>query len=288
MLLAGAVVAAGVLAAPPGGGATPLANRCVTIKSSGRFIVLAGSGYRASARSIARAATFYVKLTGLRTYLLSDARGQLLSAAGNRRFSRASVPGPRSEWTASRVPFTLVPASHCRPFPEAQVGASGRPLTGPRPGRKVFGFVDAHLHITANMRAGGLVIYGEPFDRFGIVAALGHDANDHGADGRLDYTGNLLRSGTPVGTHDTHGWPTFAGWPTYNTQTHQQTYYVWLERVWRAGERLVVAQTVDDEPLCRLEPRRTGGCNETRSITAQVRELKALQDYVDAQSGGRG
>jgi hypothetical protein len=110
----------------------------------------------------------------------------------------------------------------------------------------------------------------------------------HGTEGRLDYTGNLLRGGSPTGTHNTHGWPTFAGWPVYNTQTHQQTYYVWLQRAWEAGERLVVAQTVDDQPLCELEPRRLGGCDETRSIEAQIRELRALQDYVDAQSGGRG
>ena len=42
------------------------------------------------------------------------------------------------------------------------------------------GFVDSHLHITANMRAGGRVIDGEPFDRFGITGALGHDAGNHG------------------------------------------------------------------------------------------------------------
>ena len=120
----------------------------------------------------------------------------------------------------------------------------------------MFGFVDAHLHITAFMRAGGLVISGEPFDRFGIPAALGRDAKVHGSDGQLDYIGNLLRTGSPVGKNDTHGWPTFTGWPTYNTQTHQQTYWVWLQRAWEAGERLVVAQTVDDAPLCRLEPRR--------------------------------
>ncbi|MGZ4321994.1 MAG: hypothetical protein ACXVHJ_08100 [Solirubrobacteraceae bacterium] len=73
----------------------------------------------------------------------------------------------------------------------------------------MFGFVDDHLHITANARGGGLLISGEPFDRFGIPAALGQDAKVHGANGALDITGNLLRTGNPVGTHDTHGWPTF-------------------------------------------------------------------------------
>ena len=49
-----------------------------------------------------------------------------------------------------------------------------------------------------NLRAGGRVIHGEPFDRFGITEALGHDADDHGADGSHDVTGNLLRTGAPV------------------------------------------------------------------------------------------
>ena len=105
------------------------------------------------------------------------------------------------------------------------------------------------------MRAGGAVIYGEPFDPFGITEALGHDADVHGADGSDDVTGNLLRTGLPFGTHDTHGWPTFAGWPTFDTNTHQQIYYRWLERAWMAGERLVVAQTVEDQPICEIEPR---------------------------------
>jgi microsomal dipeptidase-like Zn-dependent dipeptidase len=186
-------------------------------------------------------------------------------------------------------PVSIVPATGCTPFPEAELGATGTPRGSVSRGGSVFGFVDSHLHITANMRAGGKVIYGEPFDRLGIPAALGGDAAAHGPDGSLDVTGNLLRTGLPFGTHDTHGWPTFAGWPTFNTQTHQQTYYVWLERTFEAGLRLVVAQTADDQPICDIEPRKNrGGCDETRSIKAQIRELRAMQDYIDAQAGGRG
>jgi microsomal dipeptidase-like Zn-dependent dipeptidase len=145
-----------------------------------------------------------------------------------------------------------------------------------------------HLHITANQRAGGAVIYGEPFDRYGIGEALGHDADIHGLDGGLDVTGNLLRTGLPFGTHDTHGWPTFAGWPVRDTITHQQAYYVWLQRAWMAGERLVVAQTVEDQPICEIEPVRTRSCDETESVRLQIRTLRALQGYVDAQAGGKG
>jgi hypothetical protein len=295
----GAVLAVAVVATPAWAtsGALPaesLANRCVTVSFLGGGPV-------------------YLKATGLGgRFMLYDRAGRLVAAAPGGRIARITQPRPAAEWALAPVglPFvsrftirstathrlldprhptvTLRPASRCTPFPEAQVGASGAPFKRPRPGGKVFGFVDAHLHVTANMRAGGRVIYGEPFDRFGIAAALGQDAKYHGSDGRLDYTGNLLRGGSPTGTHDTHGWPTFKGWPVYNTQTHQQTYYVWLQRVWEAGERLMVAQTVDDRPLCMLEPRRNDGCDETRSIKAQIRELQAMQDYIDAQNGGPG
>ena len=39
------------------------------------------------------------------------------------------------------------------------------------------------------------------------------DCADHQPDGAGAAVENLLTSGSPVGTHDTHGWPTFAGWP---------------------------------------------------------------------------
>jgi len=66
----------------------------------------------------------------------------------------------------------------------------------------VLGFADDHVHIMANLRAGGRVIHGEPFDRRGVAAALAGDARDHGADGSRDVVGNLLRGGSPTGTHD--------------------------------------------------------------------------------------
>jgi microsomal dipeptidase-like Zn-dependent dipeptidase len=174
------------------------------------------------------------------------------------------------------------------PRPEAEVGASGRSFSGTAKDGTVLGFVDDHMHITANLRAGGRVLHGEPYDTRGIAYALGGDARDHGKDGSLDITGNLLRNGTPFGTHGTDGWPTFSGWPVHDTNTHQQAYWVWLERAWKAGMRLVVAQTIEDDELCRIEPKRSHSCSEPATIAKQVRILRGLQAYVDAQSGGPG
>jgi hypothetical protein len=50
----------------------------------------------------------------------------------------------------------------------------------------------------------------------------------------------------------------------------------------------MVANTSEDEELCRIEPRRTHSCNEEVSIELQVRNLRQLQSYIDAQFGGPG
>ncbi len=182
-----------------------------------------------------------------------------------------------------RLAAAACPAAALAAWLTAPAARAGGPRAEP-----VLGFADVHLHVTADMRAGGKVIYGRAFSPGGIADALGHDASVHGPDGSLDVTGNLLRTGLPAGTHDTHGWPTFSGWPTYDTYTHQQVYWTWLRRAWRAGLRLVVAQTVEDQPLCRLEPLRAHSCDETRTVKAEIRRLYAMQDYIDASSGGPG
>jgi microsomal dipeptidase-like Zn-dependent dipeptidase len=186
--------------------------------------------------------------------------------------------------------FRFLADRRCATFPEAQVGAFGRPRSSRNHDGTVFGFADYHLEVTSSFRAGGDVIYGEDFDPFGITVALSTagDEQVHGANGTEDVTGNLLRHGTPTGTHDNHGWPTFAGWPVYNTYTHQQDYWVWLERAWRAGLRLIVVQTSEDEELCNIEPVRSHSCNEAASIELQVQNLHMLQAYIDAQFGGPG
>ncbi len=309
-----------------------LANRCFALRSvgSGRYVAASGSSsYAARATSPGAAMPFYMKPTGLGTYLLYGKGARLMSVGPDgATVGRAAGAGPKTEFalgvaatgrpgisirsTANRglvfarggggrlalsgrtglagsALFTFVPRSGCTAFPEAQVDAVAHGQGTITKNGKIFGFVDDHVHVTGNMRAGGDVISGEPYDRFGIPTALGEDAKVHGPDGKLDVTGNLLRSGSPVGTHDTHGWPTFVGWPTYNSMTHQQAYYVWVERAWRAGMRMMVAQTADDSPLCRLEPRHAvPTCSETASIEAQIRTLKGLESYVDAQAGGPG
>jgi microsomal dipeptidase-like Zn-dependent dipeptidase len=321
------LIAGGVGAAQKGKERKPvhLSNACFALRSvaSGRFVGVSGDGYRADQPTGSTATAFFWKPATLRTYLPQDQGGLLLGVDAGGQVRRQATPGPATQWAVGQTPsrrfslgladgrqlgispsgdlvllkagargrarlFALVKSRGCTPFPEADVGTTGRPFRGTDRKGNVVGFADMHLHITTNQRAGGAVIYGEPFDPYGITEALGHDADVHGSDGSADVTGNLLRTGLPFGTHDTHGWPTFAGWPVHDTVTHQQTYYVWLKRAWMAGERLVVAQTVEDQPICEIEPHRIHSCDETEAVRQQVQTLRGLQGYVDAQAGGKG
>lgn len=178
------------------------------------------------------------------------------------------------------------PAAYAESPAEPTTGARGKVIKGVRGDGSLRGFADAHMHVTANLRAGGRVISGEPFHTEGIATALGRDQDNHGPDGSLDVTGNLLRDGSPAGTHDVRGWPTFDGWPTHDTITHQQAYWVWIKRAWKAGLRLLVAQAVEDEALCLLEPLRSHSCDETETIKLSIRQLRDLEAYIDERSGG--
>ena len=294
-----------VAAARPGPPRTryDLANRCFALKSAPTGRVATGP--------------LYFKPTSLGGYLIRDTDGQLLSVGERDTVTRAPLPGPPAEWAASRGrhstfklrssatgrllvvsaegDLTTGPPSRrarlrfakrrgCSRYPEAAVGARGRVTKRRRGG--AFGYVDAHLHLIANLRAGGQVISGESFNRFGVTEALGRDADVHGPDGSLDVTGGLLRGEPPA--HDINGWPSFTGWPTYDTYTHQQTYYRWLQRAYMAGLRVVVAQLVEDAPLCRIEQFRSHSCDETDTIELEAAQLRQLEEYVDAQSGGPG
>ena len=72
------------------------------------------------------------------------------------------------------------------------------------------------------------VISGEPFDR---SASRGRSAETRAstAPTAASTSPATCCAAVPFGTHDTHGWPTFAGWPVHDTYTHQQTYYVLAE-----------------------------------------------------------
>ncbi len=95
-----------------------------------------------------------------------------------------------------------------------------------------------------------------------------------------------MLSGKPH--HDPVGWPTFKDWPAPDSLTHEGTYYRWLERSWRGGQRIFVNLLVENNQLCQIYPIKHNSCDDMDSIRLQAKDMYQMQDYIDAQFGGPG
>jgi microsomal dipeptidase-like Zn-dependent dipeptidase len=225
-------------------------------------------------------------------------------AAVNRRLRMTDQPFDGSEWTVdgSSGEFTITnvltgeslgtaagltpnkfdfpPAGQCTPYPEAELNATGTPFSGTNPDGTVFGYAETHMHIAGSEALGGQIGYGRPFHKFGIPHALGDCTLNHGPGGNADALGGA--------NHETQGWPTYADWPSAASQTHHQTYWVWLKRAWMGGLRFMVNHLVANEALCQAWPQKENDCDEMESARHQLKLVEDLQDYIDAQHGGPG
>jgi hypothetical protein len=185
-----------------------------------------------------------------------------------------TAPRPASAATAGRVP-------------EPGTGTTGAPFRGTTPGGEVRGYIDAHTHLMAYEAFGGRLFCGKPFAPRGAAAAL-RDCFDHAGNGALAWFENFTRHGTPLGTHDPVGWPTFKDWPAWDSRTHQQAYHTWLERSWRAGQRVLVNHLVANRQLCEIYPIKSNTCDEMDIVRLQARRMTEMQDYIDRLNGGPG
>jgi hypothetical protein len=241
---------------------------------------------------------FRMQAAALGEYLLYGVHRDYLGQG----LSPASSPGPDTVWqvsgdsrkgfrmtnlgdgTATAVSFR--PAAGCAVYPEGNVDAVGKPFIGSNPAAQVNGTIDAHTHVTAFEFLGGDFHCGRPWDPYGIAFALPNCAKDEqGSNGEVE---SFLDYGQPAHAHDTVGWPTFHAWPSPTDLAEEGDYYTGIERAWKAGLRVMVTQLVDNEALCMLMTTRHNPCNDMQSVLIQARDLRALQDYIDAQSGGPG
>ncbi|WP_106396413.1 amidohydrolase family protein [Actinocorallia populi] len=179
--------------------------------------------------------------------------------------------------------------SRAEPVPprEDAVEVSGEPFSGTSPDGLVRGYADLHSHLMSYEGFGGRVMCGSVFDEGGVAEAL-KDCPDHGTDGSTAWFENLVSTGSPFGKHDTEGWPTFEDWPSRSSRTHQQAYHTWIERSWRAGQRLLVNHLVSNRTLCEVYPLKKHPCDEMSSIRLQAERTYDLQEYIDGRSGGPG
>jgi microsomal dipeptidase-like Zn-dependent dipeptidase len=163
-----------------------------------------------------------------------------------------------------------------------------------QPDGPIFGWADLHTHQFSNLGFGRKLVWGNAFSPAGIFDALPFCDAVHGFQGLLDPIGNILRTGSPIATHNTAGGsPTsdvqFDGWPAFNTFTHQQMYYEWVRRAFEGGLRLMVVHAVNNTLLCEInghDPQFT--CEDMDTVDDQLQMAKDLEAYVDSQSGGPG
>ena len=244
-----------------------------------------------------------MQAAALGVYLLYTRAGSYLDDAGNGAFHAASTPDASSEWRVAGRPgdtFTLtdvatgghvtvrfVRAGGCATYPEAGVDATGPSFTGASPEGDVLGTMEGHAHITAFEFFGGEWHCGAPFSAFGAPYALPAScaADEQGTNGEVE---NFVDWGGATRPSDMHGWPTFKEWPSPTTLAEEGDYYTGIERAWRAGMRLLVTNLVDNEALCSIMTTRRNPCNDMDAVAIQDRDLHAMQDYIDAQSGGPG
>lgn len=179
------------------------------------------------------------------------------------------------------------------PPSEPQVNVTGKPNKAPWPDGSIKGFVDAHTHMMSDVGFGGSIVCGATFDPVHGAAGALQDCPSHGTDGSSALIENLTKINVPFepfAKHDVTGWPTFKDWPAYNSLTHQQMYYKWVERAWRAGQRILVMDTVNNNILCEIPLGQANkyGCEDMANVRRQVQRTKQLQSFIDSQYGGPG
>jgi hypothetical protein len=246
---------------------------------------------------------FTMQAAALGVYLLYGPGGDYLTDDGTGNLAGASTPSAATEWTVDgssaqgftmtnsgtgmRLPVTFVPATGCAAYPEAQVDAAGTPFSGASPEADGRGTVEGHAHVTAFEFLGGDWHCGRPWSPFGVQYALPAScaAEEQGTNGAFE---SLIDFGGATRPADMHGWPTFVDWPSPTALAEEGDYYTGIERAWKAGLRLMVTDLVDNEALCSLMTTSHNPCNDMDAVKIQSGDLYALQDYIDAQSGGPG
>ncbi|XAY06207.1 hypothetical protein DSM112329_03071 [Paraconexibacter sp. AEG42_29] len=301
-----------------------LVHGCYALKaeSGGKLVAKAANGYAVSADGVATAEPFRLQATRLGDYLLYGKAGDFLSTTAGGAVVTSTDPGPAADFTVDRAAgnqaftlvsqagkaltvgdggrlalttpgsagrFTFVPAEGCATFPEAELGATGKPSTGKTPYSETKGLIDAHMHMMAYEFLGGSIHCGAPWNPYGITKALPTCAKDNivnqQGSGVVD---NFLAGGNPIQQKDPVGWPTFGDWPNHESLIYEQSYYRWLERAWMSGLRVFVNLFVENHALCSIYPVKKNNCNEMESVRLQAKRLRQLQDYIDAQEGGPG
>ncbi len=221
------------------------------------------------------------------------------------------VCDPPADRKPTAYRYTLVARWNPRYVTPALSSAVSAPALLRRPS-PVVGFADTHNHQFGNLSHGGKVLAGRSGDNDDGSATF--DGNPYFVPGNVFNTsggfwGNATSSALKdcgswgTGTHNLgilnlfvqhqyHGYPDFAGWPTYQSDFHQQVYKTALQRAWRGGLRLMVMHAVNSEFLCKVvasvavPPGSSPlDCRDSLSASDQLTAAYRFQDEIDAEAG---
>lgn len=264
-----------------------LVNGCYRIDTPAGPLAQAAGPYRMHA-------------TALGEYLLYGRNKEVLDASAG-SIHPAKTPSVTAVWkvdgsgaagftltnaaTKTSTPAIFVPDTGCADFPEAQDGTTGTPGPSLGPDGSIIGTIDAHVHVSAYEFLGGDFHCGRPWHPYGVTYALPDCTSSRtGTNGLvadfLDYGG--ARQSDPA------GWPSFRDWPKPSKLSTEGTYWTSIQRSWKAGLRVMTVDLVDNESLCAMMTDRRNPCNDMTSVRTQAADMRALQDYIDAQAGGPG
>lgn len=208
--------------------------------------------------------------------------GQRLTAPGNGALTLTAGDTPNQR-------FRLEEVTGCAPYPEASDNTEGETFKGTTADGRVLGLADVHVHTSSSTFLGG-ALTGKVFDKFGVLNAQEACTAQHGPMGASDFIGAAFVGDTDG--HSNTGWPTHPDWPSRDSLSHRAIYWKWIERAWKGGLRIMVNDVVENGTLCELQRSASSNpavsCNEMDSARRQIGTMYALQDYIDAQFGGRG
>ena len=216
-----------------------------------------------------------------------------------------------TEDASSAAIITLYPREGCPDFPELPLDASGSVSPKKWDDGDVWGVAEIHSHMFSNAGfGGGGIFHGAPFHRLGVEHALSDCEPFHGPEGRRDLVGvvydgegsldvasllpMVLAGQAEEFNHFTAGYPDFTHWPNArHRSTHQTMYYRWVERAYLAGLRLLVQHATGNSVLCELMvglgvQKTRYSCNDMVSVDRAIQDVRSLERYIDAQSGGPG
>ena len=129
-------------------------------------------------------------------------------------------------------------------------------VDGPQP---IIGYADLHAHIFSYLGFGGHPTK-YPRGRYFVGKAFGDPAQalaactkEHGIGGFGDLTQLVMSKvgGLPLALgHSVNGAPSFDGWPSWGSYTHQQLHENMLRRAHLHGLKLVVTHALNSEWMC--------------------------------------